>query len=56
MVQYVITGRCVGCGACEGHCPVGAIHDGGSRYVISSFCTGCGHCVGACSIGAIVRK
>ena len=53
---YVITSKCVSCGQCEGCCPVGAIHDGGSKYVIASYCTGCGHCANACPVGAIVRR
>ena len=35
-MAYKITDGCIGCGACEGTCPVGAISNDGSVCVIST--------------------
>ena len=54
---------CLGCGACEGECPVGAIHaavcpadaisEGDGKYVIDAdACLDCGACEGICPVGA----
>ena len=45
---------CVGCGACEGACPVSAISmvDGKST-VNEGTCVDCGTCEGACPVSAI---
>ncbi len=45
---------CIGCGACEGTCPVAAIsaNDEG-KYVIADSCIDCGACTGACPVDAI---
>ncbi|MDR3259112.1 MAG: 4Fe-4S binding protein [Fusobacteriaceae bacterium] len=45
---------CIGCGACEGTCPTGAIaatDDG--KYGISDACVDCGACAGGCPVSAI---
>ena len=41
---------CLGCGACEGECPVGAIHaDADGKYEIDAdACIGCGACEHVC--------
>ena len=45
---------CIGCGACEGTCPVGAISatDDG-KYAIGDACVDCGACAGGCPVSAI---
>lgn len=45
---------CVGCGACEGTCPVSAITmtDEG-KCEIGNACVDCGACEGVCPVSAI---
>lgn len=48
---------CVGCGACEGVCPVTAISADGDKYKIDpDKCTDCGACAEVCPVSAIAKK
>ncbi|WP_319370017.1 4Fe-4S binding protein [uncultured Ilyobacter sp.] len=46
---------CVGCGACEGVCPVSAIlpTDSGKYKIDDNLCINCGACTGVCPVNAI---
>ncbi len=45
---------CVGCGACESTCPVGAIAVGDDgKAECSDACVECGACEAGCPVGAI---
>ncbi|MCF2624617.1 4Fe-4S binding protein [Fusobacterium perfoetens] len=48
---------CIGCGACEGTCPVGAISatDDG-KFQIGDACVDCGACAGGCPVSAIAAE
>jgi len=50
--------KCLGCGACTGVCPVGAIaiDASGKAAVDASKCVGCGACAGVCPAQAIENK
>ena len=52
---YCINEDRVGCGACEGVCPTGAIklNEDGKAEVDEDTCIDCQACVGACPVGAI---
>ena len=45
--------ECIGCTACLGACPFGAITMEDDKAVITNGCTVCGACVDACPVGAI---
>ncbi|MBR4003419.1 MAG: 4Fe-4S binding protein [Clostridia bacterium] len=46
--------KCIGCGACEGVCPVGAIKvENGKSQIDDSICIKCGSCEGICPVEAI---
>lgn len=49
----VDTDRCVGCGICQGVCPVGAISVENVALVDSGRCTGCRLCLDQCPVGAL---
>ena len=52
---FVISGKCIGCGACAGACPQRCI-TAGSPYVIDPVhCLQCGRCVEFCPVNAVDR-
>lgn len=55
MPAKVDQGTCLGCGACTGVCPAGAIelNADGKAEVKEDTCIDCGACVGTCPAGAI---
>lgn len=53
IMAYIITDKCISCGACESECPVSAITAGDGKYVIDAdSCVDCGACASVCPVEA----
>ena len=56
MAYIINVDECLGCGACAGECPVGAISEKDGKYVINADeCIECGACADVCPVGAPIK-
>ncbi|OGW52427.1 MAG: hypothetical protein A2Z46_05780 [Nitrospirae bacterium RBG_19FT_COMBO_55_12] len=55
-MQYSVSHKCTGCGACLDICPTEAIHMKEGRAVITIECVDCGACPRVCPEGAIKKR
>ena len=55
MAVIVDKEQCIGCSACVGACPFGAIVMEDDKAVITDACTVCGACIDVCPVTAITR-
>ncbi len=56
MPRKVVEETCIGCAACQGECPVGAITVEDVSHVDPDLCIDCGACQGVCPVDAIVEE
>ena len=53
---YLISDRCIGCGACQSVCPQRAIDSGSPFRIRQENCLHCGNCFEHCPVSAICRQ
>ena len=55
MIKKINADICIGCGSCQGVCPVECISftDDGKCEIDASSCIGCGSCQAQCPVDAI---